>query len=110
MTYYDTLVTDCRFSLAPSGHQLPQTTSVYFDDHLNQTDLIVKDSFSNSIVVVAAYSGVDEEAMHPISSCHIESLEIYRGTQRITKISHNGFTITDNKMIEVGVILVLQHK
>ena len=43
------------------------------------------------------------------SICHIASLEVYRGKRGVTKISHNGFSLSDKGTIEVIEMFVLQY-
>ena len=39
--------------------------------------------------------------------CQVESLEVYRGRQQATKISHGGFSISENGSIEVVAFIYL---
>jgi hypothetical protein len=37
-----------------------------------------------------------------LSTCHVTSLEVYRGKQQTIKIRHDGFNITNQRNIEVS--------
>ena len=40
------------------------------------------------------------------SHCHISSLEVYRGRDRVIEISHQGFSLRDNGSIEVCRLII----
>ena len=49
---------------------------------------------------------VDKNTLLPVNSsvCYISTLEVYRGREQAFKISHDGFTLSDNNTIEVTKI------
>ena len=51
---------------------------------------------------------VDKNTLLQVNSsvCHISTLEVYRGREQAFKISHRGFTLSNNSAIEVTQVYV----
>ena len=76
--------------------------AVYMERHQNNTIILmtVDVDSSNMSVAVIAYRKQEGEVNSSLD-CHVDSLEVYRGTKKVTEISHDGFSINENGNIEV---------
>ena len=71
------------------------------------TTLAAQTLAMNNIVAdaVVALRGTAENTQLNSSTCQISSLEVYRGRQQAIKISHQGFSLSDNGTIQVHKLL-----
>ena len=59
-------------------------------------------SFLNEVITNATIVRADNtQQLVTQQSCHITSLEVYRGRGKITEISRNGFILTNRGTVEV---------
>ena len=57
---------------------------------------------------VVAFRNTSEQVNS--STCHISTLEVYRGREQAIEISHEGFSLSDNGSIEVYCQLAIRSK
>ena len=103
----------CRFSLAPSKSlNLNHRIAVNIDDRKNITVLKIMGvaNFDTDTAIIV-YRDQHRQSVSSLSDCQIDNLEVYRGTQQIVEISHAGFSVTNERSIEVtkSVCSLLDH-
>ena len=93
--------TGCKFTIASVGSITPRDTiAVYLENDQNNTITVTTAGTNTSSVAVITHRAHYGEVNSSLD-CHIDSLEVYRGGQKITKISHDGLSINENRSIEV---------
>lgn len=100
---------DCMFAIAPSGSPMTYELAafIYIPGHQVETLIGV---FMGAIIkdAVVTERRQNQQIMSSIlSDCLITSLEVYRGRQQITQISHSGISITHNGSIQVKSVSVI---
>ena len=95
LCYYIHNVIGCSFAVIPTRSS-------------NLIAVVVLDSRTPNITYLIS---VDDkhasERFNYSSSCHIASLEVYRGRDQAIGISHSGFSLSDNGAIQVLQNLLL---
>ena len=89
--------TECSHPIIPvqSSHLLALPVAP-----LNNTSYLAVDTtLSKQNGVGFRFNGTDQIVNS--SFCHILSLEVYRGREQVTGISHQGFSLTDSGAVEV---------
>ncbi len=92
----------CKFTNASVGSitfQNHDSVGVYFSERQqnNTMTLLIATGTNSSSMTVIPY----RVHHHGVNSCHIDSLEVYRGRKKVIKISHDGFSINKNGSIQV---------
>ena len=91
----------CKFTIASARSITPQDmTAVYMETHQNSTITLTAAGTNSSSVAVITYRAHHGE-VNSFLDCQVDSLEVYRGRQKVTEISHDGFSINMNGSIEV---------
>ena len=73
----------------------------------NNTVTLLRAVGSNSSSVAVIRDKVHQQG---VNSCHIDSLEVYRGRKKAIEISHDGFSINENGSIQVMPTLMFNNK
>ena len=60
---------------------------------------------SDTLLTDAVVIHKDQQMNADTSFCNISSLEVYRGREQVIKISHQGFSLSDNGSFEVQYTL-----
>lgn len=95
---------DCMFAIAPSGSPMTYELAAFINIPGHQVETLIG-VFMGAIIkdAVVTERRQNQQIMSSISDCLITSLEVYRGRQQITQISHSGISITQNRSIQVKV-------
>ena len=100
----------CSFSISPIMELSTFRLAITFDHYQNGTDVehtavtsMTNNSLTAAIVVATNY------IKQPVNSslCQITSLEVYRGRRNITRISHDGFFLSDEGIFKVFTTVTL---
>ena len=96
-------LTGCKFTIASAGSITPQDTiAVYMETHQNTTITLTTAGTNSPSVAVITYRAHHGEVNSSLDcQLQIDSLEVYRGSQKVTEISHGGFSINMSGSIEV---------
>ena len=104
---YHTTIVACSFSISPHMERSTFRVALTFDLHQNNSDVeraavtLMSDNISltTATVTVVTTGGINQPVNG--SFCQIKSLEVYRGTRSITKISHDGFSFSNEGIFMV---------
>ena len=92
----------CKFTIASAQSITPQdTVAVYMETHQNTTITLITAAGTNSSSVAVITYRAHHGEVNSSLDCQVDSLEVYRGSQKVTKISHGGISINMNGSIEV---------
>ena len=81
---------------------MPQRILVNINDTSSKTVLVTVDA-NNSHITTATVTFRDPARQDSINSgCRIDGLAVYRGSNEITYIRHDGFNITNDGIIQVN--------
>ena len=71
----------------------------------NRTKRVLSTINSSSQIVNATitFRNQKNQETNPASGCHIDSLGVYRGKRQVNNIDHNGFSIINEKNIQVKI-------
>ena len=95
--------TGCKFTIASAGSITPHDSiAVFMKTHQNSARAITltaacTDSSSVAVITYRAHHGEVNSSL----DCQVDSLEVYRGRQKVTEISHGGISINMNGSIKV---------
>lgn len=92
--------TECAFAIAPIG-QL-NISRLALDIQINKDSTIAMTINSTGGIASAVVVFTSSQQLVNNSTCHISSLEVYRGFNQAFQISHNGFFLSSNSTIEVS--------
>ena len=96
--YYACKFVECKsFELTPSGNQTLRRLAVIISEGGTATTYNSKQKSTHAKV-----TSIKNKAHVNDSSCHIASLEVYRGKEQAIEISHDGFSLGDRGTIEVS--------
>lgn len=103
------LLAGCRFSVAPN-EEFSYTTLTFVITECNRQlqclRLMTAATFNSSGQLANATIVYNETHQHHdvvSPSCHITSLEVYRGRDQVIRISHDGFSLSDNGTVEASI-------
>ena len=101
-------IVDCIFAIAPSGSPMTYELAAFISTPEHQVKTLIG-AFTGTIIkdAVVTERRQNQQIMSSISDCLISSLEVYRGRQQITQISHSGISITHNGSIQVKSVSVI---
>lgn len=101
-------IVDCTFAIAPSGSPMTYVLAAFINIPEHQVKTLIG-AFTGTIIkdAVVTERRQNQQIMSSISDCLITSLEVYRGRQQITQISHSGISITHNGSIQVKSVSVI---
>ena len=101
------LIAGCSFSVAPSEEVSYHTLTLVITEP-DQQHLLMTATTTNSSRKVANATIVYNKTLQHIlvvsSLCRIASLEVYRGRDHVTKIRHNGYSLSDGGIVEANII------
>ena len=96
----------CKFTIASAESKTPQDSiAVNFleSQQINNTVTLLTATGRNSSSIAVITYKVHQQG---VNSCHIDSLEVYRGRKKAIEISHDGFSINKDGSIQVMPILI----
>ena len=100
------LIAGCSFSVAPSKEISYLTLTLAITEPGQQHLLMAATTINSSNQVTNATIVYNETSqLVPIVSsvCRITSLEVYRGRDHVTRIRHNGFSLSDSGTVEASI-------
>ena len=93
--------TDCEFGFVPETEILSNFRIAVFTEQENgsQSEQSTLATYLNTVVTNVTI--VNNHQPVNRSVCSISNLEVYRGREEVTEISHDGFSLTDRGTVEV---------
>ena len=84
----------------PANSSMPYRIAIHIGTtKQNKTSLKIVNAAQQ--IIDAVINQHKHSRLVSFSDCHIDSLQVYRGSLNIIEISHDGFSITDRGLIEV---------
>jgi hypothetical protein len=97
----------CKFTIGSITVQNHDRIAVNFSENQqNNTMTVLTATGTNSSSIAFITYGVHHGG---VNSCHIDSLEVYRGRKKVIKINHDGFSIDRNGSIQVRLYFYAMH-
>ncbi len=86
--------------VVPHGFHTPQRIFVNIDNTSPKAVLMTSDDNSHAAPATITFrNSVEQDST---SECRIDNLAVYRGKNNIIDIRHDGFNITDERIIQVN--------
>ena len=99
------VISGCSRAIVPTQSLNSITIAQLGCPTLNITYLLIADTINTSAIFKFNETNQQVNSSH----CNISSLEVYRGMEQATEISHDGFSLSNNSNIEVTMIKLPLH-